>query len=696
MKTVFLRLLDETDKAKAMVEAIEKPSSGKRYDVDTGAFAQIDGSPFSYWISEAIRELFSRFPVFEGNGRMVRQGGVTGNDARFLRLAWEIEAEQPKEGKRWVPFAKGGAASPWYADYPVAVAWDDRRSTFSGYTGLLHRPSEKPSSADHYFSAGLTWPLRAARFMPVPLPRNSVFSIRGYAILAPEEKLLPLAAIGNSSLFDYVFKVALGRFGFPEFVVGILQKMPIPELSPAVELELSEAALRAWSLKRNLDTAEETSRAFTMPALLRSDAPSLDLAAKAWMDQIQATGEEISRIQRSIDDLCFDAYGIAESDRKVILETCSRPSADSDESENIDAEQEEVEVAPQGVDVTTLASNLLSWSIGVAFGRFDARLETRAQDLVDPKPFDALPACAPAVLGGATRAARGRMLVDDPGHADDISAASRAALESVLTDRAETWITDVTAVLGCKDLRSWIAKEFFDLHIKQYSRSRRRAPIYWQLGTPSGNYSIWLYVHTFSPDTLLRVQNDYVGLKLVDETRKLQDLKKEYAASTTKVQSTSIADQQETVDELQWMADEVRKTAELWRPDLSDGVLLCFAPLWRLTPQNKPWQKELKAAWDALCRGTYDWSHQAMHIWPERVIPKCAEDRSLAIAHGLEDVFWFEGEKGEWKPHENSAAVMAKLIRDRSSAGVKAALKNLLEAPIPVTGSKRNRKSKVA
>jgi hypothetical protein len=29
--------------------------------------------------------------------------------------------------------------------------------------------------------------------------------------------------------------------------------------------------------------------------------------------------------------------------------------------------------------------------------------------------------------------------------------------------------------------------------------------------------------------------------------------------------------------------------------------------------------------------GKYDWSHVAMHLFPERVVPKCATDRSLAI-----------------------------------------------------------------
>lgn len=57
-------------------------------------------------------------------------------------------------------------------------------------------------------------------------------------------------------------------------------------------------------------------------------------------------------------------------------------------------------------------------------------------------------------------------------------------------------------------------------------------------------------------------------------------------------------------------------------------------------PQHRAWQKECKECWDSLIAGEYDWSHMAMHLWPERVVPKCADDRSLAIAHDLEEFFW--------------------------------------------------------
>jgi len=90
-----------------------------------------------------------------------------------------------------------------------------------------------------------------------------------------------------------------------------------------------------------------------------------------------------------------------------------------------------------------------------------------------------------------------------------------------------------------------------------------------------------------------------------------------------------------------------------------------------------------------LVKGEYDWAHLAMHLWPERVVPKCEDDRSLAIAHGLEDEFWVEDDGGKWQKRQVSTERIEELIADRSSTTVKAALKDLLEAPAAVGKSRR-------
>lgn len=277
------------------------------------------------------------------------------------------------------------------------------------------------------------------------------------------------------------------------------------------------------------------------------------------------------------------------------------------------------------------------------------------------------------------------ILVDDQGHGDDLAARAQAVAERVKVDVPE-------------NLRSWLAKDFFPLHIKMYSKSRRKAPIYWQLATASAGYSVWLYIHAFTKDTLFRVQNDYVAPKLAHEERRLEALTAEQRDGATAAERKALAEQQALVEELRAFLAEVKRVAPLWNPDLDDGVIINFAPLWRLVPQHKAWQKELKSTWDALCEGKYDWAHLAMHLWPERVVPKCATDRSLAIAHGLEDVFWEEDAAGKWRVRVQGAGfrvqeVIDGLVRERTSAAVKDALKSLLDAPAPITGRGGARKS---
>ncbi len=152
---------------------------------------------------------------------------------------------------------------------------------------------------------------------------------------------------------------------------------------------------------------------------------------------------------------------------------------------------------------------------------------------------------------------------------------------------------------------------------------------------------------------------------------------------------------QETVDELKNLREELLLVAPLWDPVAGDGVLINHSLLWRLTAHQGAWQKELKSVWDKVCAGSYDWSHLAFRLWPERVIQKCALDRSLAIAHGLEDAFWFEDSDGKWKPRKRPLKSVETILGEQNSAAVQAGLRNLLDAP-DVSAPKRVRRSKTA
>ena len=249
---------------------------------------------------------------------------------------------------------------------------------------------------------------------------------------------------------------------------------------------------------------------------------------------------------------------------------------------------------------------------------------------------------------------------------------------------------------GAADIRSYLRRAFFDDHLATYSKSRRKAPIYWQLATPSASYSVWCYYHRLTRDTFFRVAKHYVTPKVDHEERKLNTLRQEAGPDPSSKQRKEIDAQETFVAELRAFLTEVKRIAPLWNPNLNDGVIINFAPLWRLVPQHKAWQKECKKVWDTLVKGDYDWAHLAMHLWPERVVPKCQDDRSLAIAHGLEEEFWYEednGKKTVWKKRQVSQDRVAELVVDRSSTAVKAALEDLLSAPTP-SGAKKRRTKK--
>jgi hypothetical protein len=276
------------------------------------------------------------------------------------------------------------------------------------------------------------------------------------------------------------------------------------------------------------------------------------------------------------------------------------------------------------------------------------------------------------------------ILVDDQGHPDDLPEKVHAILESLGVDDSDA--------LSLVAIRKWLASVYGPGHLKMYSGSRRKAPIWWQLSTASSTYSIWLSWTNLTKDTLFRMTGEYLDPKLRRERSSLDDIKHELDSNPSAELQTQFDTQTRLVDELESMAEEARRVAPLWAPHLDDGVIINFAPLWRLVPQNAEWQRELEATWKGLIEGEFDWAHLAMHLWPKRVVSKCAADRSFAIAHDLVDIFWIEDD-GRWESRNVSQTDIDDLIATRSSTAINDALKQFMEAPEPLT-AKRSRKAK--
>jgi hypothetical protein len=712
MKTVFLRALEADDKAEALRAAIREPGATRgrqRFEVEAESFRVVPRSPFAYWVSAGLRQLFKELPPFEAEGRTAKQGLATADDFRFVRGWWAVQPSQV--GQRWYPIVKGGRFSPYYASVPMVVNWKSEGSELKAWAGSLYNGSHwsRILKNTHLFlRPGLTWPLRGIKFSAQAVPRGSVFSVAGKMAFVEQRELPEFLALFNALVFDKFIAFFAGKVGGVQYEVGLIQSVPVPDLNEPARMRLQFLARRGWSLMRSLDTCTEISHAFTLPVLLEIAGKTLIARAGAWTEHIRAVEAELATIQAEIDERCFELYGIADADRQSMTEGFV---SDEDET-GITDEGENTELGEDGnpgdnADAVSLTAELVSWAVGVAFGRFDVRLASGARVVLDePEPFEPLPVCSAAMLTGddglpLTCAPAGYplafpengILVDDPGQASDLTAAIRRVFDEAFNANADACWNEATALLDPQgqDLRVWLASSFFEHHLKRHSKSRRKAPIIWQLAVPSGRYSVWLYAHRLNRDSFFQIQNDVVRPKLTHEEQRLASMTQSAGRTPSANDRKEIAAQEAFVEELRSFLDEVKRVAPQWNPMLDDGVVLTMAPLWRLVPQHKPWQKELWSKWSELTAGKYDWAHLAIHLWPERVVPKCRTDRSLAIAHGLEDVFWAEGDDGKWTPRPTPTRRVDELVRERTSVAVKAALKSLLEAPVANANGGRGR-----
>ncbi len=409
------------------------------------------------------------------------------------------------------------------------------------------------------------------------MPKGCVFSHMGPAILTENDntdELLLLLGILNSSVFLFLVSLRLGlaTVGRKHYEVEIIQTTPIPKITNGNDRkQIISLSMQAHYLSSDFAVCDETTHVFGLPILLYQHLSNLSLVEHMRL----ALGSEAKRknqmavLQSKIDVLTSNLYGVSAlvvDDFSSLEYQANNPGPDS-QGDNDDEDFERASSA--SVSTTTLACDFLMWCVGVAFGRWDVRYALDPGSLPSlPGPFDPLPVCSPGMLTGSDGlplastpdgyplpVAWDGFLVDDPGHPRDIVSAVRVVFNLLWPGRAEAIEAEACQVLGVPDLRAWLRdpRGFFAYHIKRYSKSRRKAPIYWLLQSARHNYGIWLYYPRLNPDSLFYAGREYADAKFNLESARLEDLQGSLVGltgSARKVQERKIAAQTALLAEL--------------------------------------------------------------------------------------------------------------------------------------------------
>jgi hypothetical protein len=168
-------------------------------------------------------------------------------------------------------------------------------------------------------------------------------------------------------------------------------------------------------------------------------------------------------------------------------------------------------------------------------------------------------------------------VLDDEWFEDDIAGAffrfMKASFGETHFRKNVTFIEDI---LG-RDIRSWFAKEFYKDHITRY----KKRPIYWKFSSPKGHFSVLVYMHRYTPDTLNIILNTY----LREFINKLSTRKEQMQHLENTGSATEKAQAAREIDRLNKMiADCQEYEREILYPlateripiDLDDGVLVNY------------------------------------------------------------------------------------------------------------------------
>ncbi|BDC48931.1 hypothetical protein F183_A12470 [Bryobacterales bacterium F-183] len=593
----------------------------------------------------------------------------------------------------WGFFVKAGASQPWYSPLTLKINWASDGVELRNFRDANGKPRAFLRSRELYYRSGFSWTRRAVRFYPYTIPSGCIPSVSRYMAFPDRGMSAQAVGICGSRLVSSFLRFYAEFWQRPNFLVDTVKMLPWPEVSDEDNACFEALVDREVDRRRRAYQNHEPFHEFLMPVKVRdfSDggrALAFDPAALLDEDterlvarSFGVSDEQARRIDRDLLEAIAYQRGMGPDVEAADSEGDSEPEEESDADFVLDYSDGAIEEAH------------LSYLLGCGYGRWDIRI-ARNPDLAPklPHPFAPLPVCPPGTLVGpeGLPAESGRIvseewlsarpdagtlppvgsvaqptitdqeypipinwngiLVDDPGledgqsHVDDIVRRMRLALEVIWKDRAAEVEQHAGRILK-SSLRDYIRKPsgLFQDHLGRYSKSRRKAPIYWPLSTESGKYTLWIYYPRLTDQTLFSCVNDYIDPKLRDIQRDLGRLND--AGSADRKSRQQLDDLVDLQAELKVLRTKLLDIIQLpYRPNQDDGVLINAAPLWPLF-RHKPWQTELRKCWEALKSGKYDWSHMAYNIWPDRVRESCRKDQSIAIAHGQEDLYEYKETK---------------------------------------------------
>lgn len=590
-------------------------------------FDNLPNTVIGYSFNNNILHLFQKENLGQ-RGFMPQRGFALVADVHF-RLYFE---ETSTSNNRLL--YNGGNYSLFYTTYGESFVWE--KDGLLAYTYPNFRPTGLEFQGK---SQGVAYGKRGDILDAHVLKKGFFFTVEGQTIpnLLRNNSFVVLSYV-NSILSQYTINLYTGQHK-PS---GYMNLLPMPDYATR-QSDIERIVNAIIDIKRKWFSLDETNLEYHGLIAQMELKGGIEAGLDKMQEQLTADYTRYEELVKENDDLWMD---LADIDRGCEFRQtlndykARRPyeellSIDGASNQNL-------------IDKKTMAQEIVMELVGMAFGRWNTAYAKGEQAIPEfGDVFDALPfmpvvsqgeAACPAQLDVPTDG----ILTNNSDSSLCLASHVREVMHYLWADRADDMEYELCQLIGCKSLQAYLASPtgFFDYHFKRYTKSRRKAPIYWLLASEDGTVDYWVYYPKLSKNTLPQLI-----IRLREQQEQLRTRLNAALAAHDKTQESQTRAEQEQVE---GMMDELNRIlAAGYVPNHDDGVPVTAAPLLHLAA-SRPWRVECEKNMELLEKGDYDWSHLAMSMYPARVTQKAKKDWCMALTHGLEHIC-------ENKPKEKKA-----------------------------------------
>jgi len=515
-------------------------------------FERIAGTPIAYWVSHNMLKAFDDNKSL-GMVAEPRQGLITGDNDRFLREWYEVEAF--KLNQKWFVYNKGGEYRKWYGNNDLVVNWEnDGQEITTLINPATGRQKSRPQNIKYYFREGFTWTtLSIGAFSARYMPEGQIFDAKGSSCFASTSEMVKaLLGLINSSVSSEFFKILSPTV---DYSAGSIAKLPVspscfsdPRITEIVD-ECIEISKQDWD-------SFETSWDFVYHPMLPVYADdenysySVEAFYHAWEERCERRFYQLRENEEALNRLFNEIYELQDEIIPVV---------------------EEKDVTVRKADLNRDIKSLISFAVGCMFGRYNlwhAGL-AYAGGKWDPSTYDRFPADKDNIIP----------ICDDEYFVDDIVGRFVRFIEVAYgKNTLEENLRFIADALGGKGssrevIRSYFINDFYADHLKVY----QKRPIYWLFDSGKKNgFKCLIYMHRYQSDTIARIRTDYVHEQQSRYRTAIADLEQRINGASTSERvklSKQLATLQAQAVEIRVYEEKIHHLADqMIKIDLDDGV----------------------------------------------------------------------------------------------------------------------------